>query len=170
MDTRYTPIFLSCSLLLASLPGWSQTYFAARSPEISAGQLDVLDLSTGISSQQIAVTISGQPIDGLTGMAHNYSTDLTYVLVKQDTSIRLAQIDLWTGVLSNAVTLPDKFASITFSTAGVLFGITGDGATVPESLYQIDPGTGNTTFVVSPGAGDDGEAIAFNTNEGLLYR
>ncbi len=103
-------------------------------------------------------------------MAHDYTQGLTYVLVKHGSSISLAKIILTTGELYDMVPLDEKFAGITFSTNGVLYGITGDGADTPETLYEIDPGTGAITFIVAPGEGSDGEAIAFNTSDGYLYR
>ncbi len=52
----------------------------------------------------------------------------------------------------------------------LLFGVSGDGAdTDPETLYTIDPATGVPTPLLTLGNGTDGESIAFNTNDQLLY-
>lgn len=48
-----------------------------------------------------------------------------------------------------------------------LFGVTGDGATQPETLYRISTADGSTTQVTVLGDGDDGEAIASDGT--LLY-
>ena len=51
----------------------------------------------------------------------------------------------------------------------VLYGVTGDGAAVPETLYTIDPTTAVPTLVTALGNGDDGEEIAYNPATGLLF-
>lgn len=50
----------------------------------------------------------------------------------------------------------------------ILFGVTGDGAEVPETIYTIDPETADTHFFAELGNGDDGEEIAYNANRGLI--
>ena len=53
--------------------------------------------------------------------------------------------------------------------ATILYGVTGDGATDPESLFSLDQTDGTKTSLVTLGNGDDGEAIAYNPNDGLIY-
>ena len=47
----------------------------------------------------------------------------------------------------------------------VLYGVTGDGADTPESLFTIDITTAATTLVLALGNGSDGEEIA---SDGIL--
>ena len=63
----------------------------------------------------------------------------------------------------------DFFAGIAFDGTGTLWAVTGDGGNVPESLFTIDTTTGMETFVASLGNGDDGEMLAYNPVDGLLY-
>ncbi len=63
-----------------------------------------------------------------------------------------------------------KFADLSFGTDGTLYGVTGDGSpTSPSSLFIIDTSTGFATLKFALGNGDDGEAIAFNPEDGLIY-
>jgi hypothetical protein len=53
--------------------------------------------------------------------------------------------------------------------AAVLYGVTGDGAAVPETLFTINTTTATSTVFLPLGAGNDGEAIAYNPDDGLMY-
>ncbi|HEY8504199.1 MAG TPA: PEP-CTERM sorting domain-containing protein [Gemmataceae bacterium] len=55
------------------------------------------------------------------------------------------------------------------ASAAMLYGVTGDGASTPESLFTISQTDGSATFFMSLGAGDDGEAIAYNPTDGRMY-
>lgn len=48
-----------------------------------------------------------------------------------------------------------------------LIGVIGDGG--GNGLFEIDPNDGSYTILNSLGNGDDGEGIAYNPNNGLLY-
>ncbi len=65
--------------------------------------------------------------------------------------------------------LGDNFSSITFSPTGQLFGVTGDGATVPETLYEINPATAAKTLLTPLGNGADGEVICYNPADNMIY-
>jgi hypothetical protein len=53
--------------------------------------------------------------------------------------------------------------------AEVLYGVTGDGASVPETLYKLDQTNATSTPVSSLGNGNDGEVIAYNPVDGQMY-
>jgi hypothetical protein len=59
-------------------------------------------------------------------------------------------------------------AAPTFATQ-ILYGISGDGASTPESLHTLSQIDASATFNLALGAGDDGEAIAYNSTDGLMY-
>ncbi len=82
---------------------------------------------------------------------------------------RLATLDLATGNATNVGLLADNFSSLAFTSSGTLYGVTGDGATVPETLYTLNKTTAAATLVVALGNGADGEVIAFNPVNGLMY-
>ena len=51
----------------------------------------------------------------------------------------------------------------------ILYGVTGDGASIGESLFTIDTGDATSSFLYSLGNGSDGETIAYNPNDNLIY-
>src|SRR6266850_2092986 len=50
-----------------------------------------------------------------------------------------------------------------------LIGVTGDGASIPESLFLLNPTNASAIFVMALGNGSEGEAIGYNPDDGLLY-
>ena len=53
--------------------------------------------------------------------------------------------------------------------AGFVYGVTGDGAISSETLYALSLVDASSSLVTGLGAGNDGEAIAFNPDNGSLY-
>lgn len=53
--------------------------------------------------------------------------------------------------------------------SAILFGVTGDGGSDPETFFSVDTGDASTTVIQTLGNGNDGESIAFNPNDGLMY-
>lgn len=114
-------------------------------------------------------TAGGTPITGCNGLARNPRTGELWVVFKTGGNARsLGRLNLDTGVVYPTGPLGDSVADITFDGTGTLWGVTGDGATVPETLYTIAPG-GAMTLVTPLGNGDDGESICWNPNDGLIY-
>lgn len=65
--------------------------------------------------------------------------------------------------------LTDNFASLAFDEKSNLYGVTGDGATVAETIYLVDQTNGLATHFMTLGNGDDGETIAYNYDNGFMY-
>lgn len=55
------------------------------------------------------------------------------------------------------------------ASATTLYGVTGNSAAFSETLFTIDTGTAAVSFLLPLGNGNDGESIAFNTADGLMY-
>ena len=81
----------------------------------------------------------------------------------------LVTLDVATGVGALVGNLGDNFSSIAFRGDGQLFGVTGDGATVPETLFTIDKATGVPTVATALGNGADGEVIAYSWANNTFY-
>lgn len=158
------------SVLACTLQATAQTYFVARSPDADAGSIDVVDISSGSTLISVPVTLNGNPIDGFTGMAIHPTNGYVYAVAKVGSNFHLVTYNASEQSLTSVGILPDKFAGITFHSNGTLYGITGDGADNPETLYSINTGNATAAFVVSPGTGSDGEAIAFNVVDQRIYR
>ena len=66
-------------------------------------------------------------------------------------------------------TAENGIAAIAFTSDGTLYGVTGDGATTPETLFQISTSDASGTNILTLGNGSDGEMLAFNPADGMLY-
>ena len=136
-------------------------------------ELDEIDGST-IST--VSITLDGNNVNGCNGLATNPITGDIWILVKVgggggsgDVGVRtLATIDTSTGAATSVGVLGDAFAGIAFDPAGTLYGVTGDGANTPETLYTLDKTDASSTFVLALGNGSDGEAIAID-NKCVLH-
>ncbi len=131
-----------------------------------------IDPLTGATLTSVAVQVNGAQIILTTGLAVHPQTGIWYAIVRlsgtQGTRT-LISIDPKTALGTLIGTTADRFASIAFDAAGILYGVTGDGAMTPETLYAIDPLTGGTGVIMALGNGSDGEALCFNPTDGLLY-
>jgi len=152
-----------------------------------AGTLFTIDKSTGATIDTVGVTLDGSPVASIKGLAARESTGVLYAVVVKDSPVdqppvgdfTLVTIVPDTGVATEIGPLGDRFAGLAWApyapTEGqppwveTLFGVTGDGAINPEELYIIDPDTAATSFHMSLGNGADGEAIAYNSDDNLLY-
>jgi hypothetical protein len=134
-------------------------------------QLRVLDPNTAETLDSITISVAGETVNGATGLATHPSTNVLYAILKlSGVSGRvLATINPTTGVATMIGNTGDSFASIAFDCNGVLYGVTGEEGSPPESLFTIDTTTAAPTFMLGLGAGDDGEAIGFNPTDGFMY-
>ena len=138
--------------------------------EIHAGSASNIN-NYQIDSRSGADTIIGQwAFDPATltptqvlGFATNPDTGVIFAIVQtsaSNTDRRLATVDLLTSTLTDIGAMGDRFSAISFTPAGVLYGVAGNGAAVSETLYTIDPATGTPTLSGALGNGADGEVIA----------
>lgn len=120
---------------------------------------------------RIGPTLVGFTITGMNGLATDPTTGITYVIMKVSavTGRVLGTIDLSTGICTQVGNLGDNFSSITFDESGQMYGATGNGATVPETLYKIDKATGVKTLMYTMGNGVDGEVICYNKDDDHIY-
>jgi hypothetical protein len=89
----------------------------------------------------------------------------------------LARINPATGAATIIGNTGDCFASLAFHSNGTLYGVTNSEGAVPPSLFTLDTTSATPTFLisfdrvgVSDGAVVGGSGLAFNPNDGLLYR
>ncbi|MGL4598195.1 MAG: T9SS type A sorting domain-containing protein [Bacteroidia bacterium] len=131
-----------------------------------------IDTTTWQVVNRLGPSLAGFTITGMTGLAIDPTTFEVYVIMKLSavTGRVLGKINLQTGVCTQVGNLGDQFSSICFREDGQLFGVTGNGATVPETLYLIDKTNGTKTLAASFSPGDDGEVICYNKDNNLFYR
>jgi hypothetical protein len=161
---------LLLALLLASaIPAQGDHLYSVITTDGFLRRVNPLTGAT-LSSVQL-VTTTALNVNGCNGMSRDPVSGQLYAIVRvagTGTTRRLATIDPATGTVSLIGPLNDNFSSIAFRADGVLFAVTGDGATVPETLYTVAVGSAVATFAMTLGNGSDGEAIAF-APDGYLY-
>ncbi len=131
-----------------------------------------IDTTAGFSvAARMAPTLAGFTITGINGMAYDPCQHETYVILKVSAVAGrvLAKINLSNGVCTQVGNLGDNFSSLTFDKNGQLYGVTGDGATVPETMYLINKTNGTKTLLTALGNGADGEVICFNPFNGWMF-
>jgi hypothetical protein len=137
--------------------------------------IDAADGSTFVDAN-VVITLSGEIVLGSNGLARDPQTGTIYAILKLlgVPTRELATLDPDTGVATSVGNTGDKFATIAFASDGTLYGITGDGAAEPQKLYTLSKVDATPTFVANFGVPEegvtDGEALAFNPDDGLLYR
>ncbi len=130
-----------------------------------------IDLSTGSVISRIGPTLAGFTITGMNGLATHPLTGEHYILMKVSgiTGRLLGKVDIKTGVCTQVGNTGDNFSSITFHSDGTLYGATGNGAIVPEALYELNPMNGAKTLLFAMGNGADGEVICYNPDDDHIY-
>lgn len=164
--------WLTCVLtLMVCSNAYAQTTLYSVSSRDSI--LRTIDPATGATISSIGVVPdSGGSIAGMTGLATHPLTMKMWALLKMNGQFgrELAIINPVTGIAALKGNTGDKFAGLAFDEFGNLYGVTGDGANVPEALFFLDTADSVQAFLLTNlGHGTDGEAIGFNPDNGLLY-
>lgn len=160
------------AVLLIQFNGFSQIMFY-NVVTSESDSLYVLGDDGNVYDQSVVVETNNNLLFGFTGMAMNQTNSNVYVVAKSANGSRfLAKLDLATSVALKIGDLTDQISSISFSGDGALYGITGDGGSNPNRLYSIDLTNAEMTERAdfSGDQDNDGEALAFNTSDGFMYR
>ena len=143
-----------------------------------------IDPTTAETVSEIDISLAGfdpDEIQGGTGLATNPLTGDLFALLKLDSKDdeknkpqdrTLVTVNPETGIatiLGDPGDTGDAFAEISFDSSGNLFGVTGDGAVVPETLFTLDKTDGTAEELCELGNGEGGETIAYNSANGILY-
>lgn len=129
-----------------------------------------LDPATWEALLTIAPTLAGSTVIGTTALATDPTTNAVYGIARVTGGGRLlTTVDTQTMAYTSVGSLGDRFSSLTFDSSGQLFGVTGDGAVVRETLYTIDKASAARTLAVALGNGADGEVIAYNPTDRFIY-
>ena len=157
------------------LPAHAQSilYSVSRDDDL----LRVINPSTGSTISSVAITLAGRGVSFANGLATHPVTGEIFALLKLDgqTGRQLVKINPITGVATSIGDTGDQFAGLAFNSSGTLFAVIGDkkntagGGLPPETLFILNTVNAAPTQVVVLGRGNDGEAIGFNPNDGLLY-
>lgn len=130
-----------------------------------------LDPQTGAIISRTVITVPGRTITGAQGLTVDPTTGIVYAIARAAAVVGrlLITLDVRSGAGVEIGNLGDNFSSISFRADGQLFGVTGDGAAVPETLFLINKGTAATTLATALGNGDDGEVIAYHPPSNSFY-
>jgi hypothetical protein len=158
-----------------SLPAYAQNilYSVSRDDDL----LRVINPSTGGTISSVAITLAGRGVSFANGLAAHPTTGELFALLTLDgqTPRQLVIINPNTGVATNVGNTGDQFAGLAFNSNGTLYAVTGDkknaagGGLPAETLFILNTSNAAPTQVLVLGRGNDGEAIAFNPNDGLIY-
>jgi hypothetical protein len=173
---------VTCLLLCACAPAWAQLYGTSpfqNGPSQENGSLYIYDPDTLVWLDGRRISLEGFTVTGINSVtvhpnlaAPDDALNGTVFAILKVAGVSgrvLATLDPDTGEATAVGNLGDNFASLTFREDGQLFGATGDGAAVPESLYLIDKTNATKTLAVNMGNGADGEVIAYNPVDDSIY-
>ncbi len=135
-------------------------------------KLRVIDTNEVVqTTSSVAIILPGKTVQGGNGLAIHPVSGQLYALLNLQGQVgrQLVTIDPSTGLATSIGDTGDRFAGLAFNSAGVLYAVTGDGATVPESLYTLNLATAVPTLVKVLGNGNDGETIAYDPDDGFMY-
>ncbi len=137
----------------------------------SDADLRVIDPLSGSTITSFSISVSGATVLGANGLARDPTTGKLWALLQLtgQPGRELVTINPANGVATRIGNTGDNFAGLAFKSDGVLYGVTGDGAAIPERLFTLSKSTGVPVEVKILGNGNDGEAIGFNPDDGLIY-
>lgn len=132
--------------------------------------VDVLNRTTGAIISSVNLTLGTQILQGSNGLAIDPTTGITYIVLDVFPTGRvLCTLNTANGTCTQIGVLADFVASIAFTNTGQLYALSGKGGVLPSTLYTVNKATAAMTVVLALGNGDAGEAIGFNSNNGLMY-
>jgi hypothetical protein len=150
--------------------GQTITRLVGASPfQDSLWVMDTVNFTT--VHRRLSPVMTGSTITGITGLTKHPGSGRIWVICKVSGLANgriLGKYNLLTNSVTPVGDLGDKFSSITFK-GDTLFGVTGNGATVPETLYRIDTTNASKTLAVALGNGADGEIICYNPSDNFIY-
>lgn len=170
MKRLFSALLVALAVLAAPSASEAQTLFTVTNGD---DQLRTVNPLTATTLSGTPITLAGSTVTGGTGLAVDPTTGTFWALlnVSGGGGRRLVTLNTTTGVATLVGNTGAQFAGIAFTSTGTLFGVTGDGegTLVPETLYTLNKTTAAPTIFQTLGNGSDGEAIAFNPADGLMY-
>jgi FG-GAP-like repeat len=160
-------------MFFAALPAHAGLYSISSDDDL----LRVVDPSTGGTISSVPITLAGKIVSRGNGLATHPVTGQLFGLLTLtgQPGRQLVTINPATGIATSIGNTGDQFAGLAFSPSGTLFAVVGDkknvaaGGLPPETLFTLNTANAAPTQVLVLGHGNDGEAIGFNPNDGLLY-
>ena len=169
-----TITILMCMAFVPSPAHAGRTLYSISSDD---DLLRVVDPSTGDTISSVPIALAGKIVSRGNGLATHPVTGQLFALLTLagQTGRQLVTINPATGVATSIGNTGDQFAGLAFNSSGTLYGVIGDkktaagGGLPPETLFTLNTSNAAPTQVLVLGRGNDGEAIGFNPNNGLIY-
>ena len=160
---------LVVTALLPSVAGAAPTLISISSRDATVRRVDGATGATLDAS--VTISLPGHLVDGGTGLARNPITGTLFALLRVagNTSRLLVTLNENSGSAVLVGDTGDKFSGLAFAADGTLYAVTGDGATDPEALCTLSTIDATSSGCFTLGNGTEGEALAFNPDDGLLY-
>jgi hypothetical protein len=168
---KATPCFLSALFVavLAASTSAEVLYGISKGFGAALSQVYEIDPLTAQISNPVPVSLPGFAVSrSLALTANPLDGTLWCVIQTSDNVRRLATIVPGTGVATQVGPLANQISSLAFQADGTLLGVSGDGGSPPETLYEISTLNASLTLLFALGNGDDGETIAIHPS-GLMY-
>jgi hypothetical protein len=140
---------------------------------------------TGVEESYVQISVPGEQIVQGNGLAVSPVSNEIYAAVALDGHLRpgrnLIKINLGTGVATDVGPMEfggmgQPIAGLAFDDNDMLYAVSGDclnvnscSGALAETLFTVNRNDASLTFFQTLGNGDDGEAIAFNPNDGMMY-
>lgn len=166
------PVLGAVLLALSALPVAAQgSVLWGAQPFVNA--YHSINQTTGAFITTQVVTLPGFTVNGILALTVDPTSGNVYIIAKAAGARRLAVLNLATGAATDVGAVVTNLSSLAFTTAGVLYATTGNGTPAgsgpPETLFTLNKATAAATLVVALGNGADGEVIAYNPLNGLMY-
>ena len=147
---------------------------------IDGGILNTINPATGAPQSFTSLTVPGDPLPlGGFGLAVSPISNDMYAVVKllsgSGFNRNLVKVNPYTGIATVIGSMDQSIDGLAFDSNGTLYAVSGDcvsgcgGVPTPETLFTVNLNDASLTFIQTLGNGDNGEAIAFNSNDGLMY-
>jgi hypothetical protein len=131
---------------------------------ITEGNLYVVDPMTGVASLLGLLTIPGDGVLNVSGLAVDPTTQQIFAISQLGSvgpdNRALITIDESTLAAHVIGLMGDRFSGLAFRPDGSLIAVSGDGGANAEKLFTVDKQTGATSVLFALGNGDSGETIA----------
>ena len=160
-------VILVFAVLISAISGMTIPAFAETilyAVDKDSDELRVLDRTDASTVSSVTITLAGETVDGALGAAIDPTTGTLWAILKTEQGRELVTINPADGVATSIGLLDDSYAGLEFDSAGTLYGVTGDGASVSETFYILSKTDATSTLVCALGNGTDGETIV-NVNE-----
>lgn len=169
----YSNLFLTAVVIAGTVLATSARADTAYGTQSFGPDLWEVNLATGALTNHVTITLPGFSVIGATALTANPLDGSVWGIVRTasgNAGRRLARVNPLTGAATDVGAVPNGFSTLSFNSAGTLYGMTGAGGSPASTLYTLSTINAATTLVYGPViSGPDGEVIAFGPGDTLYH-